>query len=136
MLDVNWNPSRRELRQFAGLCLVFGAAVGGLILYRGGSWSVALTIWAVAAMVAALGLASPTLMRPIYMGWMAAAYPIGWTVSHFVLAVTFYLVVTPIGLLLRLAGREPLGRRPHGSAGSYWIRHEPPRDAASYFKQF
>ena len=136
MLDVNWNPSRRELRQFAGLCLVFGAVVGGLIVYRGGSSTIALTIGAIGAIVAIIGLAIPALMRPVYVGWMAAAYPIGWAVSHLVLAATFYLVVTPIGLLLRLTGREPLGRRQHRSPGSYWTPHEPPRDAASYFKQF
>ena len=81
----------------------FGAVVGGLILYRGGSWSVALGDLGRRAVVAVVGLASPTLMRPIYMGWMAAAFPIGWTVSQLVLAATFYVVVTPIGLLLRLA---------------------------------
>lgn len=136
MLDLNWNPSRRELRQFALLCLGFGAVVGGLILYKTGSWSVPSVIWGVSLIVAALGLFDAALVRPIYVAWMAAAYPIGWIISNAVLALTFYVVMLPIGLLMRAIGRDPLGRREHRSAGSYWVPHEPPRDPGSYFRQF
>ena len=136
MLDINWNPSQRDLRQFALLCVLFGGLVGALVLYRTGSWPVPAAIWGVSATVGALGLLKPALVRPVFVGWIAAAYPIGWTISHLVLALTFYLVLTPIGLLMRLVGRDPLGRRPHRSPGSYWIPHEPPRDPASYFRQF
>jgi hypothetical protein len=135
MLDINWNPSRRELRQFAGLCLVFGAVAGALVLYRTGAWPVPIALLAVAFAVAVLGVSMPALIRPLYLAWLAAAYPIGWTISHLVLALIYYVVVTPIGLLMRLAGRDPLGRRPHRSPGSYWVPHEPSRDPASYFRQ-
>jgi hypothetical protein len=137
MLDVNWNPSQRDLRQFALIWLpIFAGAVGALILQRTGSWSAPLAIWGVALAVALLGLFRPARVRPLFVGWMGAAYPIGWTISHLVLAFAYYVVLTPIGLLLRLAGRDPLGRRRHGSAGSYWMPHRPPSDPASYFRQF
>lgn len=136
MLDVNWNPSRRELRQFGWLCLLFGALIGAIVAYRSSAWNAAVVIWAVGSVAAILGMTKPALLKPIFVGWVAAAYPIGWIVSNLVLAATFYLVVTPIGLLMRLIGRDPLGRRRHGSPGSYWVPHEPSRDPASYFRQF
>jgi hypothetical protein len=137
MLDVNFNPTRRDLRHFALIWLpIFAAGAGGLILYRGGAWTLPAVLWGVALAVAAAGLINPDLVRPLFVGWLAAAYPIGWTISHLVLALTFYVVVTPIGLLLRLLGRDPLARRRHGSPGSYWIPHQPSKDPASYFKQF
>jgi hypothetical protein len=136
MLDVRWNPSGRELRQFGWLCLLFAALGGAIVAYRSSAWNTAVAIWAVGSGVALLGAAKPVFLKPFFVGWMAAAYPIGWIVSNAVLAATFYLVLTPIGLVMRLFGRDPLGRRRHRSPGSYWVAHEPSREPGSYFRQF
>ncbi len=78
MLDVNWNPSRRELRQFAGILLpAFAGIVGAVVLYRSGSWAIAGAIWAAAIVVGAIGLAVPAFAKLVFVAWMAAAYPIG-----------------------------------------------------------
>ena len=57
-----------------------------------------------------LGLIWPRLLRPIYVAWMVLAFPIGWTISQLILAVMFYGLFTPIGLVFRLIGRDPLLR--------------------------
>jgi hypothetical protein len=57
-------------------------------------------------------------------------------VSHLLLLVVYYLVLTPIGLLMRLIGYDPLQRRFDRSAQSYWTPHDPAADDARYFKQF
>jgi hypothetical protein len=67
---------------------------------------------------------------------MALALPVGWSVSHLLLLALFYLVVTPIGLLMKLLGYDPLTRGFDRSASSYWVEHAPPPDAARYFKQY
>ena len=48
----------------------------------------------------------------MFLGWMYAAFPIGWTISHLLLLAVYYFVLTPVGLALRLTGRDPvdLGR--------------------------
>ena len=61
-------------------------------------------------MIGLLGLLWPRVIRPVYVGWMVLAFPIGWTVSQAMLAVMFYGLFTPIGLLFRLIGRDPLHR--------------------------
>ena len=65
-----------------------------------------------------------------------ATFPIGLGVSHFILAVVYYLVLTPIGLLLRFSSYDPMGRRFDRSAKTYWTPHETEEGTERYFKQF
>ena len=135
LLDVNWKPARRELRQFAMIWIGFFGLIGVYALWRHDSQRAAVVFWAVA--VAGLaGVALPSLFRPVYLAWMALAFPIGWTVSHLLLVIVYYVVLTPIGLLMKLVGFDPLERRFDRSADSYWVAHETPKDATQYFKQF
>ena len=74
--------------------------------------------------------------RIVYLGWMYAAYPIGWTVSHTMMAIAYYLVLTPIGIVMRTVRRDPLGQEIDKSAGSYWTRRKPAQSVDQYFRQF
>ena len=137
MISINWHPTNRELRQFAGIWFpLFWVIVGGLIVLRGGAWVVAEWIVALAVAVGIVGLIWPQLMRPIFIGWMCAAFPIGWVVSHLLLGAVFYLVITPLGLVMRLAGRDKLKLRFDPAAASYWMRRPPTPPASRYFRQF
>lgn len=137
MLEINWHPSPRELRQFAGIWLpAFAAVFGAMLVYRSGSWTTATLIWGTAAAVAIAGLAMPVLVKPLFVGWMVAAYPIGWTVSHIVLAVTYYGLFTLVGMLMRVFRYDPLERRPDPSLRTHWVDHEQQADSRAYFRQF
>jgi len=137
MIDIRWNPTSRELRQFAGIwCPAFFALVGGIIYYRTGWLTGAACLWAAAALVFTGGLLWPRSARPLYVGLIVCAYPIGWAVSHVLLAAVFYLVLTPIGLAMRLLGRDPMERRFERSGSSYWRRRPGSADASGYFRQF
>jgi hypothetical protein len=135
LVEVNWNPGRRELKQFALLWIGFFGLIGAYCLWANGSPSAATAFWIVAAAGLA-GYAFPNLLRPVYILWMALALPIGWVVSHLLLLAVFYLVVTPIGLMMRLVGYDPLKRQIDRSAKSYWTPHDPAADPARYFKQY
>ena len=82
------------------------------------------------------GLLWPALMRLIFVAWMAVAYPIGWTISHLVFLVIFFLVIAPIGLVMRLLSGDPLVRRFNSSAPTYWVAHNPGGNTARYLRQF
>ena len=134
--DIPFHPDRKTLRQFAGLWLV---VFGGMALWQAlvrGRPSLGLSIGALALVVGVAGLTRPEWVRLIYVGWMVLAFPIGWTVSHIMLGILFYGLFTPIGLVFRLIGRDPLqrGRRP--GVESYWTPKPAPADLKSYFKQF
>ncbi len=136
MIDVNWRPSPRELRQFAVMGIAFSGLVAGLVLWKGGSATWAATIAGGGVVLGTAGLVTPPLVRPVYVVLMALALPIGWIVSHVLLALIFYGLMTPLGLMLRLLGHDPLRRRFDPGADSYWIPHEPTQETQRYFRQF
>lgn len=136
MLEINRNPSRRELAWF-GLALgCFFAILGGMIAWRTGAVLVPRVLWATGAVVVALYYAVPPLRRPIFVAWTTLTFPIGWLLTHLVLALIYYLVLTPAGLVMRLAGHDPMRRRFDRGAASYWDERPPQRESASYFRQF
>ena len=136
LITIKNSPSPRELNWFAALGVVFGGLVGGLIWWRTGQAAVAATIWAAAGVALGLFVAFPSVRRPMYLAWMYAAFPIGWTVSHVVLALVFYVVFTPLGVVLRLAGHDPLQRSTRPATRTYWVKCCPAREPARYFRQF
>ena len=76
-------------------------------------------------------------MKWIYIAWMSVAFVLGFVMAHVILAVLFYLVITPIGLLAKLAGKDFLSLKLDRAAKSYWIpREKKPKSAADYERQF
>lgn len=136
MIDINWRPSPKELRVFAVLWLVFFALLGVWFYSRGATATVFGTLWAVAGGGGLLGLALPTAMRPAYVIWMGLAFPIGWLVSHLLLAALFFGLILPTGLLLKVFGYDALHRKLDPEAGTYWTARRQPDSAKRYFSQF
>jgi hypothetical protein len=137
LINPNLDPSARELRRFATIWLPgFCALLGGAVFYRTGSLGTAAAIWAGALFVSGLGLWSPRFMRLVYLGLVRLAFPIGLVVSTLLLAFIYYLVITPVGIVWRACGNDPLQRARNELAGSYWIRYSPPEQAKRYFEQF
>jgi len=136
MIEIDRHPSSRTLRQFAGLFVAAFGFVGLVVLRKTGLWEAALAIWAVALIVGATGLIRPRAIRLVWIFLIYLAFPIGWVVSHLLLAVVLYLVFTPIGLLLRLLRRDPLERRFDPAAESYWTPHRSADRIDRYFRQF
>jgi hypothetical protein len=136
MIERNRNPSARDLRQF-GLLLAGFVLLAGWLLGRrfdiAPPWPLLGALSAVSFVVA---LARPTALRLVFLGWGTATWPISWVVSHVLLALVFYGILTPVGLLVRLSGRDPMQRKLEPAATSYWQRRPPPRDRKSYFRPF
>lgn len=130
MLEINWHPSSRELRVFAAL-LTAALVVAGWLVPPGGITQAVFI--AIAVLVAVIGAARPQWLRPAYLAWMLAGFPIGWLLSHLVLLLVYYLLMTPLGLLRRLMGHDPLARRFDRAATTYW---QPRRDDSDPFRQF
>lgn len=131
--DVTAPPPLKTLRQFAGLCLVVFVGLALWRLWRGQG---GLATWVLAGLgfgLGAIGLWRPAVIRPVYTGWMIAAFPIGWTISKVVLGAVFVLVFTPIALVFRLMGRDTLRLR-RGTGQSYWT-DKPRPSVESFFRQ-
>jgi len=82
----------------------------------------------------AVALICPRLLAPLYKGWMKFGHVLGWINARIILGLVFFVLVTPIGLVMRLFGKDPLRMRAKKSA-SYWIRRDP-LDPQSLRNQF
>lgn len=101
---------RGDLRKFGLLLAAVGALVAGMAWYRQAT-PVALWAMGIAGCFLALALVWPSSLRPLHAVWMLLARVLGFINSHLLLALVFYLVFTPMGLVMRLLGRDPLNRR-------------------------
>jgi len=131
LIQINRNPTARVLRWFAAFWVLF-VGFWGFVLPR----EAGLAAWAAAIAVGAADLWRPRAIRWVYLGLCYLTFPIGWTLSHLVLAFVYYFLLTPIGVIMRLTGRDPLHRRFEPSASSYWVPHRPPDETGRYFRQF
>mgnify|MGYP001295417721 CR=1 FL=1 len=83
------------------------------------------------------GLLFPITLKPIYISWMSFAIILGWFMTRFILSLLFYLIVTPIGLITRVLGKDFLELKKEASNGSYWNQRESSLEKnQNYDKQF
>src|ERR1700722_2095140 len=132
--DVNWNPGFAEKRKFA-VTLVTGfppiAIVLSLITFLAKhSWK-PFYLW-----LGVIGLAVgvvlwllPQIAKPFYVVWYFFACCMGIVVGNLLFALFFYLIFTPLGLLLRLRREKPVVKGFDKSRASYWRDVEKPVDA-------
>lgn len=119
----------------------FGFLVGGVFLLIG-TWPFALRaeaprVWAIVAgaILVAPALVYPRALAPIHRGWMKIGRLLGWINTRIVLSVIYYLILTPIGLVLRWLGQDPLRRRFDRQAETYRLPREA-RPASHMRNQF
>lgn len=132
LVAVQWQPTDRQLRQFvlilAVLLPAFGAwhqlpmpILGGLI--------------AAGATAGLAGWFRPRWFRLLFVLVSLVTIPIGFCIGELLILVTFFAVMTPIGLCLRLVGYNPLQLKPDRQATSYWQDKTQPQDKLTYFRQ-
>ena len=69
-----------------------------------------------------MGLVLPGFLEPVYIVWMRFASILGWINTRIILVIIFYLVFTPLGLLIRLFRIDLLERG--NKLDSYWKKKE------------
>jgi hypothetical protein len=90
-----------------------------------------------AGLAAALGLTGmfwPAGARGFYRAWMRAAGVLGYINSRIILSAVFYLIFTPVRIVTRLLGRDPLNRRAK-PRDSYWIPRKKTRQSPEQFER-
>ena len=137
LMEIEWHPTGRQLRVFGVsglLASIVAAAV--LLLLWGGVLFWALLVLAAGGAIFLCSLVSPRAARILYIGLTLAAMPIGMVVSLVLLAGFYFLLLTPLAIIFRLMGRDPLHRRFDPAAESYWVPHRPSETMERYFHQF
>lgn len=145
VLKINWRPDVRTLRSFGWI----GAAAFPILaamswwqyamfalLPLGVAATTAYVLLALGAYCLSCAALAPVALRPLYVAMSAIGYPIGLVVGTVALGFVYYLVITPIGLVFRLIGRDPLCRAWDPRAASYWVPRRTSSDVRRYFRQF
>ena len=131
----NIKSGKRELRQFGITIGVVLALLGMWCVWRGKEGSYPLLISAIVFF--SLGFLFPLLLKPVQKLWMSLAILIGWLMTRVIVTILFYLVVTPIGILARVCGKDFLNTKIDRNANSYWIpRKTTTTDRKNYENQF
>jgi len=120
----------------------FGLLVGGAFLvlavvsrWRGHALP-PLVLGALGVALVAPALVAPRLLAPVERGWMRGAAVLGEVNGRILLTAVFYLVIAPVGLVLRWI-RDPLDRSLRDAKKSNWVRRPPGAiDPARYERQF
>jgi len=145
LIRIDWSPPRKTLRTFGLIGLVAFGAFGTLAheqIYPFKSLSTttgattAYVLWALAAYCGVFALIAPPAVQPIYLGLTVVTYPIGFVLSYVVMAVLFFLVLTPVAILFKIIGRDSMTRRFDPAATTYWVPRRPAENAKRYFRQF
>jgi len=123
---------RAGLRKFG---LTTGAIVAGLFglllpllfwLFGSKPLHVPLWPWILAGALALLAVAFPEALRPIYKGWMKFGAVLGFINTRIILGLAFFVIVLPIGLLMRLSGHDPMRRSKKGTEPTYRVPSKVP----------
>ena len=133
LVAINWDPTDRQLRQFSLACLIVFPFMTWL--WRGGPSAIGFAL-GIGCLCVLGGWLKPQSLRPLYLMLSLIAAPIGIVVGEILLLLIYFVVMVPIGLVLRLRRRDALQLKLDRSAESYWSRRKQSKDAASYFRQY
>lgn len=132
LVEFNWNPTNRQLRQFGVICLFALPLLGWL--WNGGPHTL-IILAVVGFIIAGASMVLPATMKPVFIALMIAATPIGMVLSELAMLLIYYAVFLPIGLAFRLARRDALHMKLDRNKDTYWQPVDTLRDVASYYRQ-
>ena len=119
----NIKSEKKDLCQFGIIFAVVFGLLGVWFFWRGQTYYFYLFI--ISALFLSFAFILPVFLRPFDKLWMGLALVIGWITTRIILAILFYLVISPIGLLGKLFGKEFLKLKfKKEKLDTYWIKNE------------
>lgn len=136
LIEINKNPPRAQLASFGRLwvpafAMIFSTMFWNAALFQG--CVISLTI---GLLIALIGWVNPLWLKSVFVTLMIVTYPLGMLIGFILMAGVYYLCIVPIGVMLRIFGKDPLTKRWDVEAKSYWIERSDMAPVAQYFKQF
>lgn len=141
--EINWKPQETDLKKFA-ISLMIGFPVIATVFFLA-KWASAKALPApgfylwLAGAGAGAGLVCfllPFIARPLYYVWYTLAACIGIVLANLLFGLLYYAMFTPLGLFMRLIGRDPLCLKTNRETATYWRETSPVPPVRQYFRQF
>ena len=111
---------KKETRKFGIIALLFFGALSAL-----GFWMQKVFPSFFFGFLSLMGLGFilfPSVLRPVYSGWMKVAHFVGKVITAVILTLAYYLVITPSALIKRLFGGTPIPLKFNKKAETYWVK--------------
>lgn len=119
----------KELRKFSIILFCAFGILGLLVLWRRGEEG--LILCGVGFALLLFGLIRPKLLFYPYKGWMRLSLILGFLMNHLILSLMYYFVISPIGIVMRMFGKDFLRKKYDKNATTYWIK----KDRKGYAKE-
>ncbi|MEE2710296.1 MAG: SxtJ family membrane protein [Gemmatimonadota bacterium] len=121
------DPTRKQLRNFG---LVMGTVLIGIgfywLFYRDIYETARVVLLSVGGFLFVAGLVAPGTLKPVYTVWMKLALVLAWVNTRIIISLIFFLVITPIGIIIRLIKADLVHEKFQPDAPSYWTDTEEP----------
>jgi len=110
------------LKKFARVMFIALSILGTLVLLFGQVKTRAFWLFGIGLIFIILAFILPKWLKPLHTVWMMLAFFLGYFMSRILLSLLFYLVLTPIGFILKLFGKDILKTKLAPDADTYWIK--------------
>jgi len=114
----NIRKDNKAIRDFGILIGFILLIIAGILFYKERESYELIILLGIAFI--GLGLGMPIILKPFYLVWMNFAVVLGWLMTRLILGLLFYVIVSPIGLISRLFGKEFLELKNISFNRSYW----------------
>ena len=145
LVKMEWNPTAKMLKTFGIIGIVAFPLLALAVYYRFNLFALIPpsgmmpTVWVLLGLAAYCGIgaaAAPMILKPLFIGMSVVGVPIGIVVSFLMLAIIYFLVITPIALIFKIIGRDSMTRKFEPAAQTYWVKRPPTINVKRYFRQF
>jgi hypothetical protein len=131
----NIKESKKDLRRFGLTVGIVLLAIASLLYWKGKENYTAFGI--IGGFLVVVSILFPIILRPLNKIWMTLAILMGWIMTRVILIVIFFIVLTPLGLIARLIGKDFLDLKIDKEKNSYWeVRDKKGEAAVDYERQF
>lgn len=125
----------KQIRKFGVIALIFFGSLCALGIWKESPLST--NLFGVLSLLGFGFILIPFQLRPVFIAWLKIAHFIGRVITTLILALAYYLVITPIALIKRTFGSTPLPVKPDEKVLSYWVaRDEPVQPKERFIKRY
>ncbi|VAX18300.1 hypothetical protein MNBD_NITROSPINAE02-1059 [hydrothermal vent metagenome] len=131
---MNVGESKKELRTtWIGFAVIFGV-IGSLLLWKERESFV--YFYGLSGFFGFFAAVRPMALLPFYRLWIKFAGAMAWFNTRLLLFLMFFFIMTPMGLAMRLFGKDPMERKLDPEAKTYWKKRKHHNDITRYDKQY
>jgi hypothetical protein len=127
------NTDKPALRKFGITMAIALMVITTITVLRHKHSATPITTAAIIFLIAAWAI--PAVLRPFYIAWMRLGFILSWINTRLILILAFYLLISPVALMMKLFGADLLDQRINRTKKTYWLLKEKSQQAAQNYER-